>query len=200
MAETRNAALYIDNTTIEGRISEVEKNGQKICFELKPGSPFSTAEMGKRAELFFDQGNNRYFISGKIFFQPPSKVIITPETDAEIDKRKSVRKETPALPASISNTHTGVFHKKHIIKGSIIDISMKGARIETSEPLNSDASYNIETAFPFHHASLEFAASFIAKNCLRYHNIFIQGIVFADMDINSENNLKKYLFGEKMMF
>jgi len=59
VAEIKNAALYIDNTTIEGNIVEIDRDGRKIYFELKPGSPFSTAEMGKRAELFFEQGNNR---------------------------------------------------------------------------------------------------------------------------------------------
>lgn len=197
--EVKNAALYIDNTTIEGKILEIDKNGRKIFFELKPGSPFSTAEMGKRAELLFEQGTNKYFIAGKIFFQPPSKVIITPETDAEIDKRTETRHETRSLPATISYMH-GVFRKKHTIKSTIINLSMKGARLEADEPLNNDLSYEIQIMFPFHHASLEFRASFIVKNCHHYRNIFIHGIVFTDMDMESESNLKKYLFGEKKKF
>lgn len=199
MAEIKNAALYIDNTTIEGNIVEIDRDGRKIYFELKPGSPFSTAEMGKRAELFFEQGNNRYFVAGKTFFQPPSKVIITPETNAEIDKRTERRRETRSLPATISHT-SGVFHKKHLIKSTVINLSMKGARVETSEPLTNDIAYEIEISFPFHHTSLEFSAPFTVKNCSHYRNIFIHGIVFTDINPEAGNNLKKYLFGEKIRF
>ncbi len=199
VAEARNAALYIDNTTIEGRIAEIDNNGGKIYFELAVGSPFSTAEMGKRAELFFEQGNNRYFIAGKIFFQPPSRVIITPETDAEIDKRAEKRNETPSLPATISYVH-GVFHKKHMVKATVMNLCLKGARVETSEALATDMAYEIEIFFPFHHASLEFRASFAVKNCSHYRNIFIHGISFTDIGPESGAHLKKYLFGEKKKF
>ncbi len=194
-AETKNAELYIDNTTITGKILEIDRKGD-VCFELNKGSPFSTSEMGKRAELFFEQENKKYFIAGRIFFQPPSKVIIKPDTDAEIEKRDAKRSETPSLPATI--LYHGIFHKRYTIRGTVINISMKGARVETAEQLKDDISYTIIITLPFHHTSFEFQAPFIVRNHQHYRNIFINGISFTDMDIESENRLKKYLFGEKM--
>jgi len=74
---------------------------------------------------------------------------------------------------------------------------MKGAKIETSEPLDSNINYDLETSFPYHHSKLDFKASFVIKNTGRYRNLFIYGIQFTDMDIISENNLKRYLFGPR---
>jgi len=199
LAEVKDAVLYIDNIVIEGKICDIDKKEGRISFELKPGSPLSTAEMGKKAEVFFECEGHKYFISGKTFFQPPSRVLITTDTDIDIDKRKEKRIETPALPATISCTQ-GVFHKKHVIKSTIINLSMKGAKVETSEPLNRDIQYEIETHFPYHHSSIEFRSSIIVKHCLHYRNIFINGIVFININVDSENNLKKYLFGEKKQF
>jgi len=181
-AETKNAELYIDNTTITGKILEIDRKGD-VCFELNKGSPFSTSD-------------KKYFIAGRIFFQPPSKVIIKPDTDAEIEKRDAKRSETPSLPATI--LYHGIFHKRYTIRGTVINISMKGARVETAEQLKDDISYTIIITLPFHHTSFEFQAPFIVRNHQHYRNIFINGISFTDMDIESENRLKKYLFGEKM--
>jgi len=196
LEEVKNAFLYIGNSVIEGRIIELSPGVNKILFEFKPGSPFITADMGKRGELFFEYKGTRYFVAGKTFFQPPSRVMIAVETDIETERRKDIRAETPALPASISYT-SGFFKKKHIIKSTILNISIKGARIETSEPLDSNINYDLETSFPYHHSKLDFKASFVIKNTGRYRNLFIYGIQFTDMDIISENNLKRYLFGPR---
>ncbi len=196
IAEIKKAEIYIDNSVISGKITEIDKKQGKIYFELPVDSPFSIATMGKRAELFFEHEGKKYFIAGKIFFQPPSKVIMTPDTDAEIEKRADKRLEAPSLPATIS--YHGVFHKKHMIKGTIINISLKGARIEADEVLSKDSSYELYTSFPFHHTCLQFHSFFVVRNHQPYRNIFINGVSFTDMDIESENNLKKYLFrGQK---
>jgi hypothetical protein len=198
VAEVKKATLYVDNIRIEGKILNVEKNG-RIFFELRSGLPISISEMGKRGEVFFEHNGNKYFISGKTFFQPPSMVIINSETNPEIEKRNEVRIEVSSLPATISYEH-GMFHKKHLIKSTIINLSMKGARLETDEPLNKNLLFEIDVSLPFHHTALEFHSSFIVRNNQHYRNIFIHGVTFDNIDIGSENNLKKYLFGEKTKF
>lgn len=194
LEEVKNTFLYIDNSIIEGKIVEIEPGGRKVLFEFKPGSPTITSEMGKRGEVFFEYKGDKYFIAGKTFFQPPSKALIIAETDIEVERRKEIRKETPALPAIISHS-SGLFKRKQIIKGAILNISMKGAKIECPEQLNKDINYDIETSFPYHHTKLDFKATFIIKTTRYYRNLFIHGIQFTEMDIISENNLKKYLFG-----
>lgn len=194
-----SAALYIDNTTIEGKILDFGKKGERIVFELLPNASFFTSETGKRAELFFEQEGRKYFIAGKVFFQPPSRVIITPETDTQIERRSEKRLETQSLLAVVSYTH-GVFHKKHVMKGTIISMSIKGVRVETRELLSNDMSYEINTSLPFHHVFLEFNASFVVRNSMHYRNTFISGAMFTGMNIESENNLKKYLFGRQIKF
>ncbi|MCM8777249.1 MAG: PilZ domain-containing protein [Candidatus Omnitrophica bacterium] len=196
LEEVKNVFLYIDNSIIEGKIVEIDPSVKKVVFEFKPGSPLITADMGKRGEVFFEYKGNRYFVAGKTFFQPPSRAMITVETNIEIERRKDVRAETPALPATVSYK-SGIFKKKHIVKSTILNISMKGAKIETSEQLEREISYDIETSFPYHHSKLDFIASFIIKNTGRYRNLFIYGIQFVEMDMISENNLKRYLFGPK---
>ncbi len=196
LEEVKNVFLYIDNSIIEGKIAEIDPVGKKVVFEFKPGSPLITADMGKRGEVFFEYKGTRYFVAGKTFFQPPSRAMITAETDIEVERRKYVRAETPALPATVSCT-SGIFKKRHIIKSTILNISVKGAKIETSEQLERDTHYDIETSFPYHHSKLDFKASFVIKNTGRYRNLFIYGIQFVEMDMISENNLKMYLFGSK---
>lgn len=193
LEEIRNAFLYIDNAIIEGKIVEITPPGRKIIFEFKPGSPFIIADMGKRGELFFEYRGTKYFIAGKTFFQPPSRAMITAETDIESERRKDIRIETPALPANISYT-AGLLRKKRIIKSTILNICMKGARIETSEPLEKNINYDIETHFPYRRSQLDFKASFIVKNAGKYRDLYVYGIQFTEMDIISENNLKRYMF------
>ncbi|MBN1446206.1 MAG: PilZ domain-containing protein, partial [Candidatus Omnitrophica bacterium] len=147
----------------------------------------------------FEHTGNKYFISGKTFFQSHSTVLITPETDIDIDKRSELRLEVPSLPGTISHT-SGVFHKKHTLKCTIINMSLKGARVETSEQLSIDIPYALEIFFPYHHTTINFLSSFLVKNFRHYRNIYIHGISFINMDPESEGNLKKYLFGGKKLF
>ncbi|MCX8082618.1 MAG: PilZ domain-containing protein [bacterium] len=196
LEEVKNAFLYIDNSIIEGKIADIDLPKRKIIFEFNPDSPLITAEMGKRGEIFFEYKGSKYFIAGKTFFQPPSRAMVTAETNIEVERRRELRFETPALPATIFYT-AGMFRKRHIIKGTILNISTKGARIETSEQLEQDISYDVETSFPYRHSKLDFKASFIIKNTGKYRNLYIYGIQFTNMDIVSESNLKRYLFGSK---
>ena len=199
VTDVKNAVLLVDNLSIEGKILNIDKNGGKITFELKPGSPFSTAEMGKKGEVLFEYTGHKYFISGKTFFQPPSRVLITPDTDAEIEKRSEKRIETPSIPGTISYT-SGVFHKKHVIKCTVINLCMKGARVETLEPLGKDIAYDISIALPYHHATIDFYAPLLVKNCRHYRNIFNHGVSFPSLDDESVRNLKKYLYGDRRAF
>ncbi|MDD3726148.1 MAG: PilZ domain-containing protein [Candidatus Ratteibacteria bacterium] len=192
LEEVKNAFLYIDNSIIEGKITEIDHTEKKVLFEFNPDSPTITAEMGKRGEVFFEYKGNRYFVSGKVFFQPPLKALIVVESNIEIERRQYFRKETPALPAIVSYT-SGVFKKRRDIKATVLNICEKGARIEISEPLDKNTHYDIETSFPYHHTKIDFKASFSIKNFRQYRNIFIYGIYFSEMDITSETNLKKYL-------
>jgi hypothetical protein len=199
LTEVKKAVLYLDNVSVQGQILNVDKNDGKVTFELKPDSPISAAEMGKKGEVFFEYTGNKYFISGKTFFQSHSTVLITPETGIDIDKRTELRLEVPSLPGTISYT-SGVFHKKHTIKCTVINMSLKGARLETSESLSNEMTYAIEISFPYHHTTINFLASFMVKNCRHYRNIYIHGASFINMDSESEDNLKKYLFGGKKLF
>lgn len=188
-----NVNLFIDSQKIEGSIVEIDKTG-KIFFELKEGVVTAALEIGKNVIISFNSSGKKCFVSGKMFFQPPHRIVITPETDVEEEKRADIRKEMPSLPAKIICQHKFFHHEE--IKTAITDLSIKGARIETSKPLKEKAVYTLDTLFPYHHQQLSFTASFQIKSCKMVHTSFSYGIYFLEMDILSENNLKKYLFGE----
>ncbi|MCM8830091.1 MAG: PilZ domain-containing protein [Candidatus Omnitrophica bacterium] len=187
--EIKNAFLSIDNSIVEGEIEEI-KNRDRILFKLKPDAIIPSSSTGKRGEVFFEYRSNKYFGAGKVFFQSHSKVLILLETDIGINKRHEIRKEIPGLPA-IVYTHGGIF--KHSIKCVILDISLSGARIETTEELEKNRMYNIECTFLYRQTKLEFKASFFIKNSTSSHNIFRYGIYFSGMDPISQKNLNKYL-------
>ncbi|HNS33157.1 MAG TPA: PilZ domain-containing protein [bacterium] len=190
-----NAKLLIDNRTVEGRIIEIDRLG-KIFFELREGNLTSAMEIGKKVNIVFDISGKSHFIAGKMFFQPPQKIIITPETDVQEEKRGNPRMSAPSLPATVTSQHRFFHHDE--IKVLITDMSMKGARIESTKPMKEQVLYNLATHFPYHHQQLPFSSSFHIKNCRSIHNVISYGILFFDMDIESEQNLKKYLFGDNM--
>ena len=190
-----NLCLFIGNRKIEGKVVEIDRSG-KIFFEINEGTITSAMEIGKHINISFDMDGKKCFIAGKMFFQPPRKILITPETDVEREKRDEARKETPALPATVICKHKLFRHEE--IKAVINDLSIKGARIESPKPLKKDVIYTIDTSFPYHHQQLSFAASFQVRHSYVIHNTSCYGITFLEMDIISEGNLKKYLFGERL--
>lgn len=196
LSEIKNAFLCVGNDIIGGTICEINPSMSKLLFEFKPDSPLAIANMGTRGEALFEYNGNRYFIAGKVFFQPPSKALMTTETNAEIEKRKERRCETPSLPATISYA-TGIFKKRRIIKSTIINISLGGARTKTAEPLFNNICYDIKTTFPYRHSQLDFKASFFLKNTDSFRDLYISGVQFTELDLVSESNLKRYLFKRK---
>jgi len=53
--------------------------------------------------------------------------VITTETDTQVERRKEIRAETFALPATTSYT-SGISRKTHIIKSTIINMQDSDTR------------------------------------------------------------------------
>lgn len=197
LTNATDVILLIDNKTIEAEIIEISQDSKILC-EVKEGMVIPPIEIGKQTSVSFNISGQQYFVVGKILFQPPRRIVITTETELHTERREEIRLETPFLPATVTYQHKFFRHEK--IKAVITNMSLKGARIETSGHLKEKAVYNLETYFPYHHQQLFFFSSFCIKNWRISRNIFSYGVLFINMDISSENNLKKYLFGDQMKF
>jgi hypothetical protein len=187
--------LFISNKTISGKILEISKTGEIIC-EVTDAHLISASEISKEVTLHFTVSGKKYFVIGKMFLQYPHRIIVKPERDISEEKRQEERVETPSLSAKIIYVHK--FLRQKQIKAVIINMSLKGARIQTSQRLNLSALYNIETYFPYLHQKLPFKATFCIKNHFETSKMFSYGIFFTNLDISSENNLKRYLFGGRL--
>ncbi len=189
IALIKNERLVIDSHIIKGKIIDIYKTGE-ILYILEPQSEFHTSGMEQHGTLFFDAMGENCFVFGKIFFQPPAKIIILPLGPTGVDKRDEPRTDTPALPAEIFVRH-GIFNYK--TKGTILNLCMKGAAILTPKELKDHMVYGLKTLFPFHNQSLQFTCPFVKQHCMGKQNMFLEGISFIDMDEPAKNNLAKYL-------
>ena len=192
-----NVSLLIGNKSISGRIIEIDRNG-KIFFEIKEGSVTSAMEIGKKVSIFFDINGKKHFISGKMWFQPPHKVIITPETDTGEEKRHDTRIETPSLPAIVTCHHGFLRNEERRV--IVTNLSPGGCRIETQKPMKEELEYVIGMNLPYHHQQLSFSSPCKISNGRSVHSLMSYGLFFTNMDIQSDSNLKKYLSGEKSSF
>ncbi|MBN1445515.1 MAG: PilZ domain-containing protein [Candidatus Omnitrophica bacterium] len=189
IALLKNERLLIDCHIIKGKITDIYKTGE-IIYILEPDSVFHTSGMEQHGTLFFDAMGESCFVFGKIFFQPPEKIVLIPKGPTGINKRGETRIETPALPAEIS-AHHGLMNFK--TRGTILNLSLKGAAVLTPKELKGSVVYLLKTFFPFHDQSLRFTCPFVKQHCTGKQNMFLAGISFIDMEEPSGNNLVKYL-------
>ena len=190
LSEVKDVKIFVGNLEIEGEITEVDNLG-KIFIKVPPTSHCITGEINKKGVITFFYGGKKYVVGGRIHCQSPYKIIFTPETDIEEEKRRDIRVETPAIPVEIS-FKAGLFHKGNI-RGEILDLSSTGASIQTFKPLEKDITYSISCDFPYKHKKLPFSAKCVLKNLREYRNSFINGVEFVEIDPVSFENLKKYL-------
>lgn len=189
IALLKNERLLIDSHIIKGKIVDIYKTGE-IIYILEPDSVFHTSGMEQHGTLFFEAMGESCFVFGKIFFQPPEKVVILPMGPTGINKREESRIDTPALPAEISTRHGFI---NYTTRGTILNMCLKGAAILTPKELKNRVVYMLKTLFPFHNQSLPFTCLFIKQHCMGKHNMFMAGISFIDMEEPSKSNLIKYL-------
>ncbi len=147
--------------------------------------------MGKKATVFCSVKGKRLFITGKAFFQTPSRVLLRPETELQPDRREELRYETPALAASISGEKC--FFRQERFNSTILEISLHGANIETRHLLKKKTVYYMETAFPYHHETLEFSSSIAPAETRKKHDLYIHRVVFTYTDIVPQSNLARYI-------
>jgi len=190
LSEVENLKIVVENLEIEGEITEVDNLG-KIFIKVPESSHCVTGEINKKGIIIFFYKEKKYIIGGKVHCQSPHKIIFTPETDIEEEKRKDIRVETPAIPVEIS-FKAGFFHKGNL-RGEILDLSSIGASIETLKPLEKNITYSISSIFPYKHKKLSFSAKCVLKNLREYRRSFINGVEFVEIDPYSLENLKKYL-------
>ncbi|MGC8976799.1 MAG: PilZ domain-containing protein [Candidatus Ratteibacteria bacterium] len=186
----KNVLIFIENEKIKGEILEIDKWG-KMIISVPPGTKTIPVELGKRGEIFFEEGGKTFFISGKIYSQGIERMFFLPETDILTEKRKDERYEVPLIPAKLK-VKIGLFHKEEI-SANIADISLSGAKIETGVPLKENLIYDFETIFHIKHKEYPFIAKVKLKHVKKLRNVFLNGINFVDVDYLSFENLKKYL-------
>ena len=186
----KEVEIVCDNLKIKATPVEIDTWG-KIIFEVPEEHHYSTGEMGKRGEVFFQIGGKKYFISGRIFAQSPHRILMTPETDIEEDRRSEERFEVPSLPAKIKYKR-GFFHHEEI-RGTILELSLRGAKIETGRELKEDTLYELETFFPFRHKNLKFITKFRVKNSKPVRRLFVNGVLFEEPEYECRKNLEKYI-------
>ncbi len=190
LSKVKDLKILVENLEIEGKITEIGDLG-KIFIEIPVNSHSFIGEINKKGVITFFYGGKKYVVGGRIHCQSPYKIIFTPETNIEEEKRRDIRVETPAIPVEIS-FKAGLFHKGNI-RGEILDLSSTGASIQTFKPLEKDITYSISCNFPYKHKKLPFSAKCVLKNLREYRNSFINGVEFVEIDSYSIENLKKYL-------
>lgn len=188
-----NEHLVIENHVLAGKITDIDHRTGEIIYVVESQSVFHSSGLEYHGTLFFNAADQSCFVSGRVYFQPPDRIIMLPLAPIAADKRKEARIEIPNLPCEISSKH-GLFHQ--ILKGFISDLCSCGAAVLTEIPLKRDLLYYMKTSFPFHTQSLEFTSSFAVKRCSARKNMFSSGISFLKMDTESKKNLTKY-FGRK---
>jgi len=190
LSKVENLKIFVENLEISGKITEVDNRG-KTFIKVSADSHCVTGEINKKGVIIFFYKEKKYIIGGKVHCQSPYKIIFTPETDIEEEKRKDIRVETPAIPVEIS-FKAGLFHKGNI-RGEILNLSSTGASIETLKPLEKDITYSISCIFPYKHKKLPFSAKCVLKSLREYRNSYINGVEFSEIDPFSFENLKKYI-------
>ncbi|MCM8804382.1 MAG: PilZ domain-containing protein [Candidatus Omnitrophica bacterium] len=190
LKKIKKVSIFVDNEKINGEIIEIDKWG-KMIISVPSEVKTIPVELGKRGEIFFEEEDKKFFISGKIFSQGIERMVFLPETDILTEKRKDERYEVPFLPAKLK-TKTGILHKEEIT-GNIINISLSGAKIETQIPLKENFIYDFETTFYIRHKPYPFYAKVKLKHIKKVRNIFLNGINFIDIDYIYLENLKKYI-------
>jgi len=190
LSNVENLKIFVENLEISGKITEVDNRG-KIFIKIPVSSHSFIGEISKKGVIIFLYEGKKYIVGGKIHSQSPYKIIFTPETDIEEEKRKDIRVETPAIPVEIS-FKAGFLHKGNI-RGEILDLSSTGASIETLKPLEKDITYSISCIFPYKHKKLPFSAKCVLKSLREYRNSYINGVEFSEIDPFFFENLKKYL-------
>ena len=188
--KVENLKIFVEKLEIEGKIVDTENAG-KIFIEIPVSSHSLIGRAEKRSFITFLYEGKKYIVGGRVYYQPPNKIIFTPETSIEEEKRKDIRVETPAIPVEIS-FKAGLFHKGNI-KGEIFDLSLSGASILTLKPLKKDITYFISCIFPYKHKKLPFSAKCVLRNTREYRNSFINGVEFVEIELYFFENLKKYL-------
>lgn len=188
--KVQNIKIILENIETTGKITEIDNLG-KIFTEIPKEHHCLPAEINKRGILSFVYNGKNYIMGGKFHCQNPHKVVFTPETDIEEEKREEVRVETPAIPVELS-FKSGLFHTE-TIRGEILDLSVKGASIETFCALKKDITYSLSCDLPYRHKKLSFSSKCILKNIRRYRTAFINGVEFTQIDPSSLDNLRKYI-------
>lgn len=190
LKKIKKVSIFVDNEKIKGEIVEIDKWG-KMIISVPSETKTIPVELGKRGEIFFNEKEKVYFVSGKIFSQGTERMVFLPETDILTEKRKEERYETPFIPSKL-RAKTGMLHREEIT-ANIINISLSGAKVETQIPLKENVIYDFETTFYIKHKTYPFYAKVKLKYIKKVRNIFLSGINFIDIDYIYLENLKKYI-------
>jgi len=190
LKKIKNILIFIDNEKIKGEIIEIDKWG-KMIISVPPETKTIPVEIGKRGEIFFQEGVKNFLISGKIYSQGIERMVFIPETDIIQERRKDERYEISLIPVKLT-AKTGIFHKEELL-GSITNISISGIKVETNVPLKENIIYNIETTFYIRRKPFPFFAKAKLKHKEKIRNVYLNGLNFVDIDPISLENLKSYI-------
>ena len=104
--------------------------------------------------------------------------------------RLETRTEVSVLPCTIiEKRHTFLLENEKVIKGNILDLSRKGAKIEVKEPLKDSKKYVLETKL----GRKEFSAVFQIRSSKIKERSYIYGILFEEMNQASEKAINRYI-------
>ncbi|MCM8771898.1 MAG: PilZ domain-containing protein [Candidatus Omnitrophica bacterium] len=186
----KKVIIFIENEKIEGELIEINKWG-KMIISVPPRTKIIPVELGKRGEVFFEKDNKKYFVSGKIFSQGVERVVVLPETDILNERRKNERLETDFIPVKLVGK-ISLFHKEEI-NGNILNISLSGAKVETSMPLKEGVFYDFQTTFFIKKKPYSFSAKCKLKFMKKIRNLYLNGVEFIEIDPLSFEILNKYI-------
>ena len=184
LKQVKEFVIRVENLEQKARLINIGDEGELI-FEIPPGSQI-VGTLNKRGEVSFQLKGMDYSFSGNVFSPEPQKIVVIKQTEIAPDKRREDRVEAQVLPAKIKEQ--GRFLEKSM-EAYIMDMSKKGAKIETEYLLIKDKEYSIETNL----GKKPFSAIFQIKNIKQREKTYIYGVMFKAMTTEDEKNLDRYL-------
>ena len=180
--------LRIENKIYKVKLVDTLKGGEFV-FEILEGI-LNKSALNVKGEVKFNFEGKQYSFEGHVYYLNPKKVVISKTTSIVTNERTEARTEVSVLPCTIiEKRHAFLLENEKVIKGNILDLSRKGAKIEVKEPLKDSKKYVLETKL----GRKEFSAVFQIRSSKMKEKNYIYGILFEEMSQASEKAINRYI-------
>ena len=193
----REFTILIDNKQYEANLLRIDKEGELILNLVDEYEQDGSA-LGLKGQILFRLEDTEYFFNANLFVLTSHQMIVQKQSEIHQNRKSSSRKQVPQLIAIISKK--GIFQQE--INASVINLSKKGANIETNHPLSKRTSYFIKFQLekkylPFviamRQEEIYFSCMFEVRNIQQRGIGFCYGIIFEKISLENSRLLDTYL-------